>query len=127
MSTLRSEGRTRIEAAVDLVRALGQQEEAAEDQHQVSARDLLADDGEERGREADDPAQREEQGDAHEHRHHEPEAAGLGLVLFRQLAGQDGDEDDVVDAEDDLQRGEGGERHPGLRVGEPVHSASAVR
>ena len=36
----------------------------------------------------------------------------------RQPAHQDRDEDDVVDAENDLERGQREERYPGVRIGE---------
>ena len=42
-------------------------------------------------------------------------------LCFRQPADQDGDEDDVVDAEDDLQHGQRDQGQPGLRVGHPFH------
>ena len=50
-----------------------------------------------------------------------PSAARPRLLLVRQLARQDRDEDDVVDAEDDLEEGERGEGDPDLRVGQQVH------
>ena len=50
-----------LQPLVDLVGALGQEEQPADQEHQVAARDLLAEDGEERRREPDDPGEREEQ------------------------------------------------------------------
>src|SRR5437016_6853444 len=43
------------------------------------------------------------------------------LIAGGQLAGQDRDEDDVVDAEDDLEHREREERDPGFGRGEPGH------
>ena len=40
---------------------------------------------------------------------------------FRQATHQDGDENDVVDAEHDLEQGQGGERDPG--GGSAIHSS----
>ena len=45
------------------------------------------------------------------------------LLRRRQLPGQDRDEDDVVDAEDDLEERQRREGDPDLRVGQPVHRA----
>ena len=45
-----------LQPLVDLAGALGQQEQAAHDQDQVSAGDLFAENGEQWGRELDDPA-----------------------------------------------------------------------
>ena len=42
-------------------------------------------------------------------------------LLLRQPPDQDRDEDDVVDAEDDLERGQRDEGEPRLRVGEQLH------
>ena len=67
---------------------------------------------------ADDPGQHQQQADAHEHRHEQAEAAREFAPLLRQLVDQDRDEDDVVDAEHELERGERREGDPGLRVGE---------
>ena len=65
--------------------------------------------------------------DAHDHREREADLAGLVLLLGRQLAGEDRDEDDVVDAEHDLEGGQREEADPGLRVGEPVHEVGSLR
>ena len=45
-----------------------------------------------------------------------PIVAGLLLLLGRQLAGEDGDEDDVVDAEHDLEDGQRQQCDPCLRI-----------
>src|SRR5437870_7323882 len=46
------------------------------------------------------------------------------LIAGGQLAGQDRDENDVVDAEDDLEHREREQRDPGFGGGEPVHGAN---
>ena len=42
----------------------------------------------------------------------------LAMLIRRQLSGQDRDEDDVVDAQDDLERGQREQGDPRVRVGE---------
>src|SRR3546814_3743243 len=49
------------------------------------------------------------------------DAAGLVALFRRQLRGQDRDEDDVVDAQHQFERGEGGEGDPDFRVRELFH------
>ena len=50
--------------------------------------------------------------------------ARLLLLLDGSLPAKDRDEDDVVDAQHNLQRGQREERYPDLRVGKPVHGAA---
>ena len=52
--------------------------------------------------------------DAHDHRAEQPDAARPRLLAARQLAREDRDEDDVVDAEHDLEHGQRDERDPDL-------------
>ena len=74
-----------FEPVVDLVGALAEQEQAADDQDQIAARDLLADDREQRLGQPDDPGEREQQQDA---RHHRPEQAEppRARLLIRRAA-----------------------------------------
>ena len=92
-----------LQLVVDLPRALGHQEEAARDQDEVAPRDLVPHQDEERRGEPHDPGEAQQQQDAREHRQREPDGAGLRLLVLRQLPREDGDEDDVVDAEDELE------------------------
>ena len=64
---------------------------------------------------------REEQQDPRPHREREPDRAGARLLGIGEFAGENRDEDDVVDAEDDLERREGEEGDPGFGGGKPVH------
>ena len=64
-----------LEAAVDLPRGLREEEEPADDEDDVAARERMAADLEERCGEADDPAQDEQQADAHPHRTDDPDPA----------------------------------------------------
>jgi hypothetical protein len=45
-------------------------------------------------------------------------------LVFGQAAHQNGNEDDVVDAQDDFQGRQGAEGDPGLGVGKPFHGRS---
>jgi hypothetical protein len=69
----------------------------------------------------DDPGQHQQQADAHEHGHEQTQAAREFAPLGWQLVHQDRDEDDVVDAQHQLERGERGKGDPGLGVGQQFH------
>ena len=51
------------------------------------------------------------------------EATRLPLVAGRKLAAEDGDEDDVVDPENDLESAERQKADPSVGVSEPMHRA----
>ena len=70
----------------------------------------MAEGGEDRLGHADDEGDGGEQDQPHDQRGGNADATGLYAVLFRQLVGQDRDEDQVVDAEDHLH---GDQRHHG--------------
>ena len=74
----------------------------------------------------DDDRNRAEQGKAQEQRQPDADAARLRALMLRQLVGQDGDEDQVVDPEHDLHDDQGRQGDEGGRVGYPgeVHSCS---
>jgi hypothetical protein len=56
-----------------------------------------------------------------------PRPAREFALVQRQLVDQDRDEDDVVDAQHQLQRGQGGEGDPDLGIGEQFdHSSSSI-
>ncbi len=63
-----------------------------------------------------DPGDGAEQGQAHDKRETDSDAPGANAVFRRQLIGEDGDEDEVVDAEDDLHYNECDEGDPSLRA-----------
>ena len=110
-----------FQAVVDLHGALEQQEQAAEEEDQVTPGDALAEQVEQVGGQAHDPGDREQQQDPRAHGQGQAEEARLRLLGRRQAPDQDRDEDDVVDAEDDFQGGQGQERDPDFRTGEPFH------
>src|SRR5829696_6694654 len=110
-----------FEPFVDFERRLSEQEEPAADQDQVAAGNALAENREQRRRQAYYPRNRHQQQNAHHHRGHQPGAPRLQLIRRRQLARQDRDEDDVVDAENDFEEGERDEREQAVGGQEGVH------
>ena len=85
-------------------------------------------DGKEGRRQARQPGQGEQEQDAGDHGQPQPQLALLAPAAPGQLPGQDGDEDDVVDPEDDLERGERHERDPGVRLpaAQRVHPTRSI-
>ncbi len=115
-----------FQAVVDLEGALDQQEQAAAEQDQVAPGEGVIQDRKKGPGQGHHPDQGEQQGDAGEHRQGQAEDAGSGPLLLGQAGNQDGDEDDVVDAQDDLQGGKGGQRDPGLGLKNPFHGELPV-
>jgi hypothetical protein len=64
------------------------------------------------------PYHREQQRDARQHREREPADACGGAPRRRQPLDQDGDENDVVDAENDLEQRECQESQPDVWIGD---------
>jgi hypothetical protein len=64
----------------------------------------------------------EEQRDARQHRQGQAHHARARLLRHRQLGGEDGDEDDVVDAEHQLEQRQGRQGDPYLRIENPLHA-----
>ena len=96
------------------------QEQAAADQDQVAARDLLIDDvtvksGAVRPMIQDRISSRPMRMNIARNR---PIVRAVPAALGGQLVDQDRDEDDVVDAEHELERGQRQQGDPGLRVGQ---------
>lgn len=110
-----------FQAVVDLHAAFPQQEQTAEKQNQVAPGNTLAEDVEQVVGQAHYPGDGEQQHDPCDHRQGQAEEAGLGLHGLGHPTDKDGDHDDVVDAKDDLQRGQGEKRDPDFRAGQPFH------
>src|SRR5262245_7980802 len=110
---------------MDFQYALHQQEQAAEKQDQVASRDTLLAKIEPRLREPSEPDDGEEQRDARDHRERKPADARRVALLRRQPPDENRDEDDVVDAENDLEQRQRDECDPGLWVGEQLEHARA--
>ena len=65
--------------------------------------------------------------DAHHHRAAEPERPPALLLLFRELADQDGNENDVVDAEDDFEKRQRDEREQAVGGEKGIHVVNVIR
>ena len=103
---------------VDFHGRLPHQEQAARDEDEIPAGDLRAGDREQRRGEAHDPRQHQQQPDAHEHGEEQADAARVLALLALELVDQDRDENDVVDAEHQLERRQREKRDPNLRIGQ---------
>jgi hypothetical protein len=118
-----------FEFLVHFLHALPDQEETAQQQHQVAPGNLLVHDRhrEQRCRQSHDPRQAHQEQDARHERECESQLARLGLLLRRQLVRQDRDENHVINPENNLQGREREQRDPDLRVGEPFHIGATTR
>jgi len=106
--------------AVDLLGRLEKEERAAGKQHQVAPGNLLAERGEDRRCQADEPKERQQEDDAEAEGHQQADLAGPLGLLRRQLADDYRDEDDVVDSEDDLENRKCDEAGPDGWIADPV-------
>jgi hypothetical protein len=97
---------------MDLDRRLGDQEQPAGDQHQVLPGELDLQHGEGGLRQRQHPGDRGQQREPHDHGEPEAEPARDQRLVLRQPAGDDRDEDQVVDPEDDLECDQGREADP---------------
>ncbi len=96
---------------------------AAADQDDVAPGECVAPHGEYRLGQPDQPNQDRQQRDAEDQRQRQPELSRtLGLMLGNPRD-QHGDEDDVVDAENDLEHRQGHQRGPRFGTGEKLHHA----
>ena len=116
-----------LERLVDLGRGLPEQEQTAADEDHVPPRERVTGDGEGGLRQADDPGDRQQQGDAHAHGQEQADLASPVALTGRQPGDQDRDEDDVVDAEDDLEHGQREEGDPRLGIAEQGDEVHGVR
>jgi hypothetical protein len=89
-------------------------------QNQVPAGDLVVQCGKERRRQPHHPRDGQQQAKPGDHRQRQAQAAGPLTLLFAELTGEDRDEDDVVDAEDDLEHRQRQKGHPALDAGHPI-------
>ncbi|MFT3974476.1 MAG: hypothetical protein QM699_13805 [Amaricoccus sp.] len=106
-----------LKRLVDLHRRLVDQEQPARGEDQVLAAHVVAEGMEQRLGQADDPADEHEQ---HQPRHQRQRHAGVArrrLPLLRQLADEHRDDHQIVDAEHDLQHGQGQEARQGIKHG----------
>jgi hypothetical protein len=115
-----------LDGLEDLARCLVEQEQPAAQQHQVAPAEGVAGDREQLGRQAHDPAERQQQRDARDHRERQAGAARLVALCSGEPAHQDGQEDDVVDAQHDLEGREHPEGDPQRRVEQQFHGGLPV-
>ena len=124
------EALTRVEAwpssppIYDGSRTYSSRGNSPQEQNKVTAGDRLLPHREQRGGEPQNPAQRKQQGNAHEHGQRQANETRLSPLLQRQFVNQNGDKDDVVNAEHDFEHGERQQRDPDLRIEEPLHTAA---
>src|SRR5438046_3406859 len=104
-----------------LFRSLPQKEEAAGDQDEVTAGNFLAEDREERLDQPADPGEQEEEPDAHEHGEEQSDPSRELPARLGHLVHENGNEDDVVDAEHELERREREKGDPGVGIGQHLH------
>ena len=110
-----------LQPFVQLHGALEQQEQAAGEQDQIAAGERLVENSEQRRGQGDQPGDAGQQHQAHDQRQDQanhPRPVALG---GRQLVGEDGDEDQIVDAKDDLQHHQSRQTEPDRGISEPFH------
>jgi len=112
--------RNAFEPLVQLGRGLEQQEQAAAEQDQVAAGEILAPQGEQRRGQRHQPRDDGQQPQPHEEREAQADEPCLVALARRQLLREDRDEDEVVDAQHDLQDDQRQETEPDGRVGEQL-------
>ena len=106
-----------IDAVMDLPRRLPHQEQPARDEDQVPPGERLAEQAEQRLRQPDYAGDRRKQHEPQDQGEPDTEPAAERALFLRQAIGQDGDEDQIVDAEHDLHRDQRYESRPGSRIG----------
>ena len=77
---------------------------------------------EERRGEPNHPGQATQQQDAGDERETQAGLPGFGLLGLGQLARQNGNEHDVINAQNDLEHRQGEQTDPDFRVGDPIHN-----
>ncbi len=110
-----------LELVVDLPRGLPDQEEAPAQEDEIASGEGVPADREEGAGQPHQPGNREEEPDADQEGQPDSEPPGQRLLGAGQAGGEDGDEDDVVDAEDDLHRRQRRESDQGVPGEEGVH------
>ncbi len=88
---------------VQLHGCLEQEEDAAEQQNQIAAGKGMVQYGKQRSGEGHHPRNHGQQAQAHDHRQGQADQPGLVSLVRRHFFGQDGNEDEVVDTENDFQ------------------------
>jgi hypothetical protein len=113
--------RVRLDALVDLGGCLDEEEKSAADEDQIAPGELESPHAEQRLLERDHPADARQECQAHHQGEGQAEDAGTVALPRRQPVGEDGDEDQVVDAKNELERDQREETDPDGRVRNPFH------
>ncbi|MNQ87169.1 hypothetical protein D3C85_1023810 [compost metagenome] len=106
----------RVDAVMDFLGCLPQQEQATGNQDHVLPREHLAEHLDDRLGQLHDVRHRTQQAQAQHQRHADTDATRLGPVLLGQFVGQDRNEDQVIDTEHDLHHHQGRQGNPGGRA-----------
>ena len=106
-----------VDFVVDFLGGLEQQEQSAEDQNDVAARKIMAEDRQQGLVQVNQPEHAAQQRQTEHHRQSEAETRGLGLLPRRQALRRHGDENEIVDAQDNFQRRQRQQAEPSLRLG----------
>jgi hypothetical protein len=106
---------------VDLHGSLGQQEEPSGRKDDVAQGDGMSEHGEKRPCKPRHPRDAGEQQQPGDHRQPQAGTSRAALLGRRQAVGHEGDEDQVVDAQDDFQGGQGQKTGPEARVEQDFH------
>src|SRR5690606_33994264 len=103
------------------------QEQAAADQDDVPPGNPHSENGEERSAQRHQRRQGEEQGEAENERQRQADPARPVRRPLIATRDQNRDENQVVDAEDDLERGERDKRRPSVRISQKLKHAAYPR
>ena len=106
---------------MQLHRGLEQQEQAAEQHDQVTAREHLGEHLKQRFGEGHHPRNTGQQAQAHQQRQRQADDAGPVALLGRELVSQNGNKHQVVDTEHQLQHDQRQQAKPGRRICNPFH------
>ncbi|MCY1499837.1 hypothetical protein D9M68_338650 [compost metagenome] len=115
-------GGAALHALMQFHRALEEQEQAAQDQDQVAAGYLRAQQREQGFGQRDDPGDARQQAQAHNHCQRQADQARAVALRRRQLVRQDGDEHQVVDAQHNFKHDQRRQAEPGGGVGHPIEN-----
>ena len=116
---------SRLDFAVDFVGGLADQEQSAADQNDVAPGEFQVFHRQHRLRQPDQPDQEAKQKDAEHQGQQQPDLPRAFCLRLRNPRHDDRQEDDVVDAEHDLQRRQCQQRRPSFRTGEEFDHAFA--
>ena len=103
---------------MDLGGRLVNQEHASCNQNQVATRETEVPDVNDVIVQLNNPEGEEQHRHASDKRHAEPDELSAFPQFFRKVRREDGDENDVVDSEDDFQNGQRRQGNPHSRVGD---------